>query len=115
MGLGPLLTVTQGKTSDTVYEILREHIVSNHSVPRERLKPAAIGSRMGISHIPLQQALNPLAVEGLIQTVARKGTYVTRPMRKKIQETSGIGRIAYAPEAGLHRQAKRRWSIEQLC
>jgi DNA-binding GntR family transcriptional regulator len=92
MDLGPLPTVTQGSISDKVYEILRERIFLNHFAPGERLRPAAIESQM-VSRAPLQHALDRLAVEGLIEIVPRKRTYVTKPEENDIEEVFELRRI----------------------
>jgi DNA-binding GntR family transcriptional regulator len=93
MDLGPLPPVTQGNITDTVYQILRERILSNRAAPGERLQLAEIQNQLGISRTPLQQALNRLAVEGLIEIVPRKGTYVTKPTQKDIEEIFELRRI----------------------
>jgi DNA-binding GntR family transcriptional regulator len=101
MDLGPLPPVTQGNITDTVYQILRERILSNRAVPGERLQLTEIQNQLGISRTPLQQALNRLAVEGLIQIVPRKGTYVTKPTQKDIEEIFELRRILEAFAAQL--------------
>ena len=115
MDPGPFPTVTQGNISGKVYQILREHILSNHSAPGERLKPAEIESQMGISRTPLQQALSRLAVEGLVQIVPRKGTYVTKPTRKDIQEVFELRRILEVYAAQLAVQSMTTAECDALC
>jgi len=115
MDLGPLPTVTQGNITDTVYQILRERILSNRAVPGERLKLAEIQSQLGISRTPLQQAINRLAVEGLIQIVPRKGTYVTKPTQKDIEEIFELRRILEVFAAQLAVQSMTVAECDALC
>jgi DNA-binding GntR family transcriptional regulator len=115
MDLGPLPTVTQGNISDKVYQILRERILGNHSALEERLRPAEIESQTGISRTPLQQALNRLAVEGLVQIVPRKGTHVTKPTRKDIEEVFELRRILEAYAAQVAVQSMTTAECDALC
>jgi DNA-binding GntR family transcriptional regulator len=115
MDLGPFPTVTQGNISDEVYQILRERILSSHSAPGERLKLAEIQSQMGISRTPLQHALNRLAVEGLVQIVPRKGTYVARPARQDIEEAFELRSILEAYAAQMAAQSMTAAQCDALC
>jgi DNA-binding GntR family transcriptional regulator len=115
MDLGPFPTVTQGNISDEVYRILRERILNSHSAPGERLQLAEIQSQMGISRTPLQHALNRLAVEGLVQIVPRKGTFVTRPARQDIEEAFELRSILEAYAAEMAAQSMTAAECDALC
>jgi DNA-binding GntR family transcriptional regulator len=111
----PFPTVMQGSISDQVYQILRERILSSHASPGERLNLAEIESQMGVSRTPLQQAINRLSVEGLIRIVPRKGTYVTRPTRKDVEEIFGLRVVLEAYAVQLAVQSMTTAECDALC
>jgi GntR family transcriptional regulator, rspAB operon transcriptional repressor len=89
-----LLPVAVPNLNDVVYHLLRERILSRTFAPGERLDLDDLASRLEISRTPLKDALNRLAVEGLIEIQPRRGTFVTKPDAVKLDEAYKI-RSAY--------------------
>lgn len=70
--------LSQLQLRDQVYGIIRTRILHRDFPPGARLDLEQLESAMGISRTPLKEALQRLASEGLIEVVARRGTYVSQ-------------------------------------
>jgi GntR family transcriptional regulator len=65
-----------------VRDALRADILGGGLAPGDRLpSESAMIARFGVSRITVRQAIAELQVDGLVQTVNGKGSYVTRPGR----------------------------------
>jgi DNA-binding GntR family transcriptional regulator len=87
--------------SDQAYEVLKQGIFSRHFTAGQRLDLTEIEEQMGISRTPLREAINRLALEGLVKTVPRSGTYVTVPSRRDIAELFEVRQILEVHAIGL--------------
>ncbi len=65
---------------------LRDAIISGTLKPGEHLKERDLSDKMGISTTPIKEALRILSYEGLVETVPRKGTYVSELVNSSIEE-----------------------------
>lgn len=63
--------------TDTVYESLREDILTNRLPPGEPLQEAGIARGLGVSRGPVREALRKLASEGLVDLTPRRGATVS--------------------------------------
>ena len=63
--------------SEKVYLILRTKILKGELKFGEKLLIDEIASRLGVSRTPVKDAVNRLALEGLVEKVPRRGTFVT--------------------------------------
>ena len=79
--------IPKARLNDSVYDVIRENILSQVFAPGQRLILEELAQQLGVSMTPLKDALNRLAVEGLIEIVPRRGTYVTGLNRAEIAET----------------------------
>lgn len=59
-----------------VYETLREEIVTGEFDPGERLVRRSLGKRLGVSPMPVTEALHMLEVDGLVENRALYGSRV---------------------------------------
>jgi DNA-binding GntR family transcriptional regulator len=64
--------------STTIYRALREQIVSLARKPGEAIIEKDIAQARNVSRTPVREALLRLATEGLVDTVAKSGTFVAR-------------------------------------
>lgn len=64
----------------TIYETLRDEILSLTLQPSELVDEASLAKRFGVSRSPVREALVRLASESLLQTLPNKGTIVA-PLR----------------------------------
>ncbi|MBD1379412.1 GntR family transcriptional regulator [Metabacillus arenae] len=71
---------------EIVVESLREAIVTGRFKPGEHLKERELSEVMGVSTTPIKEAFRMLGYEGLVETIPRKGTYVSELAETSIQE-----------------------------
>lgn len=84
--------------SDQVFEIVRERIVVGSIRPEAPIRQDALAADLGVSKIPLREALVRLEHEGLIQGQANRG-YSVRPLSaQQADEIYGL-RLAIEPPA----------------
>jgi len=62
---------------DKVKKIIRDEIIINKLKPGDRVVETEVAKRLGISQVPVREALRGLEEEGLIRTVKYKGAFVT--------------------------------------
>ena len=72
--------------SDKVYAILREKILKRELRPGEKVQIDEIACQLGVSRTPVKDAVNRLALEGLVKVVARRGTFVTELTQRDVSE-----------------------------
>lgn len=71
---------------DAVTEALRDAIRRGLLRPGQRLTQAELAEQLGVSRIPLRDALRRLEVEGVVHIDGRKGAYVTSLDRDDVEE-----------------------------
>lgn len=82
-----------GKTrpiGEMAYVSLKGAIVRGDLHPGQRLVESALSAQMGISRIPVREAIKKLEQDGLIEKLGKGGFIVKNPSRKEIEETFGI-------------------------
>jgi DNA-binding GntR family transcriptional regulator len=82
-----------GKTrpiGEMAYVSLKGAIVRGDLHPGQRLVESALSAQMGISRIPVREAIKKLEQDGLIEKLEKGGFIVKNPSRKEIEETFGI-------------------------
>ncbi|MCL6598181.1 MAG: GntR family transcriptional regulator [Alicyclobacillus macrosporangiidus] len=67
-------------------EFIRDAIVSGRFAPGQHLKERELAEAMGISTTPVKEALRVLEHIGLVQTVPRRGTYVSPAVNTSLRE-----------------------------
>jgi DNA-binding GntR family transcriptional regulator len=66
--------------------MLRDSILGRTLIPGQRLDIETISLQMGISRMPVKQALDRLAGEGLVNVVPQRGTFVAEPSLRRVTE-----------------------------
>jgi len=80
-------TTYRAKTkTDYAYETLRSAILSNKLKPGTPLQVSEIAEHLGISDIPVREALNRLSAQRLVKIEPHVGAYVARPSRKEMED-----------------------------
>lgn len=74
------------KKADLVYEYLREQIINGTYAPGRRMTLADLSGELGLSHMPVREALLKLEREGLLVSEAHKGMRVVALSLKDAQE-----------------------------
>ena len=82
--------INRARASDSVYQILRDSILTQVFKPEERLNVKDLADKLGVSFTPLKEAINRLVAEGLIEINPRSGTYVTGINERDLAETFEI-------------------------
>lgn len=102
--MAKLTKVKLERASDAVFSILRESILDQTFLPGERLNVKMLAAKLEVSLTPVKDAINRLAIEGLIELRPRNGTFVTRLAPKDIAETLDIRRALewLAAESAVH-------------
>jgi len=72
--------------SEQAAEIIRASIISGRIKPGERLNEMKIASEMGVSRLPVREALRLLQNESLVESIPNKGVFVTMLSPQDIQE-----------------------------
>lgn len=73
-------TLTDNRTlTRRVYDVLREEIISGTLKPGERLVRKTLGQRLGVSPMPITEALYMLEIENLVESLPLCGSRV-RPL-----------------------------------
>lgn len=71
------------RISSTVYEELRERLVSGHYRPGDRISVEAVRGEFSVSKQPVMEALRLLSADGLVQIIPQVGSVVaTYPERE---------------------------------
>lgn len=74
---------------------LRNGILAGRLKPGQRIDQDAVAEELGVSRLPVREALISLDREGLVQTIPRKGSYVSRIDRDDIADHYQIfGQVA---------------------
>lgn len=79
--------INQARISDQVYDYLRGEIVAGRLAPGERVSPEELAGQLKVSKMPIKEAIERLASEGLFEIQARRGTYVSRLNAEELAET----------------------------
>jgi DNA-binding GntR family transcriptional regulator len=107
-----LTRLKRQRTSDEVYQALRQSILAHLFTPGERLQVEEIASKLGVSLTPVRQAMQQLATEGLIEIRPRSGTFVTQLTTRDVEETC---ELRCALECLAAERAVTRITEEQIC
>jgi len=90
---------------------LRELIMSGELHEGDKIKEDELCSSMGISKTPLREALRVLSVEGLIELVPNRGSFVSTPTFEEIREMFDVMSVL---EGICARAAAKKMSAKNL-
>ncbi|MFP4482890.1 MAG: GntR family transcriptional regulator [Thermovirgaceae bacterium] len=79
-------TKYEGSASSYISEILRRAIFSGSLIGGARLRQEEIARQLGVSSIPVREALRQLQAEGLVEIIPRRGAVVTELEVSEIRE-----------------------------
>jgi len=85
-----LRPVVQRTLSDEVAERLRDSIKQGSLAPGARLVERDLAEQLGVSRIPIREAIHRLVEEGLVRKEPRHGTFVYVPSVDEIEEISSL-------------------------
>jgi DNA-binding GntR family transcriptional regulator len=87
--------------SEQVFEIVREQIVTGKLVGNTPIRQDALATELGVSKIPLREALARLEQEGLLTSHANRG-YAVRPMSAVEADDIFALRLSIEPNAAAY-------------
>jgi len=85
-----ILPVHTRTLSDEVTDRLREAIRSGVIPPGSRLVEQELAERLGVSRVPVREAIQTLVDEGIVRKAPRRGAYVYLPTQNEIDEVSSL-------------------------
>jgi DNA-binding GntR family transcriptional regulator len=75
------------KTSvELVEEILRKRIMLCELAPGAAIRQEDLAKELGVSRVPIREALRTLCSEGLVEIIVHKGTFVSKISIQQVQE-----------------------------
>lgn len=104
-----LEAIDQANVAQRIADELREAIQSGDLKPGDRLVERTLAQRLGVSHIPLREAIARLAEEGLVDRTPRRVARVAALTARELEEISSL-RIVL--ESFVGRRVQARWSPE---
>ncbi len=100
----------RGKSWQSIYDSLREEIVSMRLKPGEALPEKELANRFAVSRTPLREAIFQLKREGLVDVIPQSGTYVAAIPLDQLEEATVIRK---ALEGAAIRHATLKMSKSQ--
>ncbi|AZM51039.1 GntR family transcriptional regulator [Streptomyces sp. WAC 06738] len=82
--------LSSGNLADQVADALRDAILEGRYPPGTRLVERTIAAELGVSHIPVREALSRLADEGLTERTPRRGSRVATLSARELDELSTL-------------------------
>ncbi len=82
--------IVRPTTVDLVLTAIRQRILSGELAPGEVLRQEALAEELGVSRVPIREAITRLTGEGLLTSVPHKGAYVAELSVEEVQETFDI-------------------------
>ena len=95
MSAQPLEPRRRRNLAEDVADHLRDAILTGQLRPGTRIDQDAVAEQLGVSRLPVREALIALDQEGLIHTIPRRGSYVQQLQRDDIADHYQLfGRVA---------------------
>ena len=94
---------------ESVLESVRNAIVMGEMAPGTRLVESELSATMGVSRLPVRQAISRLEQEGLVVRYRNRGAYVIEFTAEDVHEIYELRRLLECHAVGL---ACSRWSDE---
>lgn len=82
----PTLGASHSPLTQLVVNALRERIMAGAVPPGERLVEGRLSEELGVSRMPVREALRQLAAEGLVTIEPRRGATVTQFSPEQVRE-----------------------------
>lgn len=82
--------IVRPTTVELVTTAVRQRILSGEYSPGEVLRQEALADELGVSRVPIREAITRLTAEGLLTSVPHKGAYVAELSVGEVKETFDI-------------------------
>ena len=80
------MTADRQSDTQTAYTQIRSRILDGRLSRGHPVSPRNMADELMLGHMPVRSAIQRLVVEGLVEVVPRKGTYVTAPTKIDLRE-----------------------------
>jgi DNA-binding GntR family transcriptional regulator len=97
-----------------VADSIRERILAGEFVPGERLAEERLSAELGVSRMPVREALRALAAEGIVTIEPRRGASVTSYTPAQVQELVEVRATLESLNARLAARRKDPAQIGEL-
>jgi DNA-binding GntR family transcriptional regulator len=97
-----------------VYERLEELIIYGALEPGEHLVESRLAQRLGVSRIPVREALQLLHRDGWVDLRPRQGAFVHQPTVQEVDEVFGVRTLLEVESARLAAKAAKKDSLQEL-
>lgn len=108
------MTVEYRTLQEIVYDAIRDNIVSGRYRPGQRLRSDEVARELGVSRMPVREALHRLEVAGLVTIAPHRGAVVTQLSREEIIEIYRIRGVLEGLATQLAAAHLTRKDYEQL-
>ncbi|SDV48833.1 GntR family transcriptional regulator [Chitinasiproducens palmae] len=82
--------IVRPTTVELVTTAVRQRILSGEYAPGEVLRQEALADELGVSRVPVREAITRLTAEGLLTSVPHRGAYVAELSVDEVKETFDI-------------------------
>ena len=93
------------------YRHIKDRISGGVLSGGDKLSPVEIGKELGVSHIPVREAISQLESEGFVVKVDRQGSFVRKLERREIEDLIGLREMLEVASIG---KAARRIGAKEL-
>jgi len=97
-----------------VYETLEELIIFGALTPGQHLVEADLAKRLGVSRIPVREALQLLHSNGWVELRQRQGAFVHRPTLQEVDDVFGVRTLLEVEAARIAAKNATKESVRQL-
>lgn len=110
----PKLGATHQPLRERVRDLIRDRIVRGEFTPGDRLVERVLAEELGVSRVPVREALNLLKGEGFVQDVPRRGVIVTMLSQEDLDDLFEVREALEVQSARLACQRATDDELESL-
>lgn len=100
--------------SEKAYDHIRKRLVGGELAPGSRLVNRTLASEIGVSVIPVREAIHRLATEGLVEHVPGSGAFVRRADREQLDQLYVLREALESCAAGEAARHITEYQLEEL-
>lgn len=86
----PFTAISQENVSEQIYRLLLARIISQEFEPGQKLSVPELAEGFRVSRTPIKEAIDRLALEGLVNVIPRRGSFVSDVTPESIEDLFGV-------------------------
>lgn len=114
MRLLPLERAGSGATAERVREVLTEAVLDGVFRPGEHLNAEALARELGVSHIPVREALRALHSEGWVELRPHAGAFIRRHVESELIDLFELRVLVEGHAAALAAQRRTTADLDTM-